>query len=241
MNDGSGSDEKKTPVWVWIGLGCLIPVVLIAVLIGGVAFVGYKTVKHVTADTPEEREASAKKILGTTTIPEGYYPQFTLSIPFIADFTLLGDHPFDPKADRRGALGERGFFYVNSIKGNDQGRQARDIVEGKADAKDVSNITGQGGLRVGALELIRRGSFPAGKGTVLYAANRGDVTSSNKPVKGLVTLFFVDCPSDKRTRFGTWFGPDPKADEPIAAADFSGTPADEGAIRAFLGNFSFCP
>jgi hypothetical protein len=236
----NGDGEKKTPVWVWIGLGCLIPCILVAVLVGGLAFFGYRTVKHMTSDTPEQREQSAKAILGCDRIPDGYYPQFTMSIPFIADFTMLGDHPFDPKEKGRTSLGERGFFYVNSIKGNDQGRQARAIVEGK---EDPSVLTQQGGLRVGALEPIRRGSFAAenGRGTILYSANRGDLTASNKPVKGLVTLFFVDCPTDKRTRFGTWFGPDPKAAEPIATADFSGTPADETTLRAFLSNFSLCP
>ncbi len=235
MNDGQ---EKKTPVWVWIMLGCLIPVVLIAALIGGVAFVGYRTVKHVTADTPEQRAERALAILGCDKIPDGYFAQVSVSIPFIADFTMLGDRPFDPKQPHNTAPGERGFFYVNSIQGNDKARHARDIVEGNGDA---TSITGQGGIRVGALELIRRGSFVLGPGTIHYSANRGDLIARNKPVKGLVTLFFVDCPSDKRTRFGTWFGPDPKAAEPVATADFSGTPADEAALQAFLAPFSFCP
>lgn len=234
----NGEQEKKTPIWLWIGLGCLIPVILIVGLLGGVAFFGYRTVKNITGDTPEQRTERAKAILGCDQLPDGYFPQLTVSIPFIADFTMLGDKPFDPKSGSHPAPGERGFFYVNSIKGTEQGRQARDVVEGTG---DPSEITAQSGLRFGALELIRRGSFAAGPGTVHYSANRGDLSSRNKPVTGLVTLFFVDCPTDKRTRFGTWFGPDPKAAEPVATADFSGTPADEAALREFLARFSFCP
>jgi len=233
------NEERKTPVWVWIGLGCLIPVVLVAVLIGAAGFWGYKTVKQVTSATPEERAERAMKILGCEKIPEGYYPAFSITVPFLAEFTMLGDKAPEFKGGKGDAVKERGFFYVNSIKGNDDGKNLKDYVEGKAEANE---ITSQGGLQVGHdLELIRRGQFPFGPGTLRYAANRGSVTAEGKHVKGLVTIFFVECPADTRVRMGAWFGPDPRPGEPAASADFSGSQADEKEIQAFLSHFSLCP
>lgn len=232
-------EERKVPVWVWIGLGCLIPVLLVAALLGGAAFWGYRTVKHITSDTPEERAERAKAILGCEKIPEGYYPVLTLSVPFLADFTMLGDKPPVFKEGKGDAIDQRGFFFVNSIRGDRGGQDVRAFIEGKADAGE---ITGKGGFRVGHdLELIRRGEFAHGPGTLHFAANRGSMSAEGKAIKGIVTLFYVECPGDARNRMGAWFGPDPQPDEPVASADFTGSAADEGKIREFLGNFSLCP
>lgn len=233
-------EERKIPVWVWIGLGCLIPIVLVVILFGGAAFWGYRTVKHITTDTPEERAVRAKEILGCAAIPEGYYPVISLRVPFLAEFTMLGDRPVEfKKGHADHPVRERGFFYVNSIKGNRGEADLRKMIEGKA---DIGEMTSEGGLHVGHdLETIRRGEFPLGTGTVYYAANRGSVDAQGSPVKGIVTLFHVVCPGDQRTRVGAWFGPDPKPGEPIATADFTGSQADEAQIRSFLSNFSLCP
>jgi hypothetical protein len=37
-----------------------------------------------------------------------------------------------------------------------------------------------------------------------------------------------------------WFAPDPDPKTPVASANFSGSPADEGALREFMGRFRLC-
>jgi hypothetical protein len=39
---------------------------------------------------------------------------------------------------------------------------------------------------------------------------------------------------------GIWFGPDPSPDTPASDTDFSGTPADESAVREFMSHFHIC-
>src|SRR6185436_17519625 len=120
----SGDDEgdKKTPAWVWIAVGCSIPVVILILLFGGTLFFGYRMAKQIAQDTPEQRAERAKDFLGATAIPDGYYPALSISVPFLFEMTMLSDRPFDALKDKNQhgpAFHERGLIYVKSIRGND--------------------------------------------------------------------------------------------------------------------------
>jgi hypothetical protein len=240
-------EEKKTSPWVYVGIGCAIPVLLIAILFGATLFWGWRMAKQVTTENPVERAERVKQVLGAQTIPEGYYPALSLSIPFLMDLAILGDRPVDFSAkddtkegkEKRKPFDKQGFIFVNAIRGN-RGRTIRDYIDGKADASEILQA---GNVRLGDPEEIGRGSFPladdAGH-TAHFITNRGTVMAEGQRVKGLATLLYFDC-GDKRFRLGIWFGPDPTAGGPIGApAAYAGTQADESAIKEFVAHFAPC-
>jgi hypothetical protein len=47
-----------------------------------------------------------------------------------------------------------------------------------------------------------------GGGTILYCAQRGDMTASDAHAQGLQVVSLIDCP-DRTLRMAIWFGPDP--------------------------------
>ena len=233
------SEGKRTSPWVYVAVGCSIPLLLIAILFGATLFWGYRFSKHLREDTPEIRAENVKQVLGCREIPEGYYATMTLSIPFVVDLAILSDRPPDFKEKRQQKpFDKQGFIYVNAIRGR-KGRTLRDYIEGKADA---SELLDQGmHVEMGDREEIGRGSFPLENATAYYAANRGSIMADRQALRGLVSLIYFECPGDRRFRMGVWFGPDPKAGQPLgSAADYAGTQADEAKIREFASQFAPC-
>ncbi len=234
------SEEKRTSPWVYVAIGCSIPLLLIAILLGATMFWGYRISKHIREDTPETRAEKVKQVLGCREIPEGYYATMTLSIPFIMDLAILSDRPPDFKDEKRKhrPFDKQGFIYVNAIRGR-KGRSLKDYIEGKADAAEL--LEQGGNVRIGDREELGRGSFPLDGSTAYYVANRGSLTADRQPFRGLVTLVYFDCPGDSRFRMGIWFGPDPKAGQPAESkVDYAGTQADQGTIREFVSQFAPC-
>ena len=232
-------EERRTSPWVYVAVGCSIPVLLIVVLLGAVVFWGRSLQKHIESDTPEVRAEKVKQVLGCQEIPEGYHAMMTLSIPFLMDLAILSDKPPDFKNGKNRQakpFDQRGFIYVKAIRGR-KGKSVQDYINGEADS---SEILGRGKIRAGDLEPIRRGSFPLGDMTVHYSANRGSLSAQGYPMKGIVTFVYLECPGDKRLRMGIWFGPESAADKPGQPPDYAGTPADESEIRSFLSHFSPC-
>lgn len=230
-------DEKKTPTWVWIVVGCSIPVVLMIILFGGMVFFGYRVANQLKG-TPEQRGEQAKEVLGAKAIPEGYYPAISLSVPFLFEMTMLSDRQIDfvKDKDKGPAFDEKGLIYVKSIRGNNE-KKLRDFIDGKA---DPSEMLGQGNVRLGRLEPIGRGEMEGAGGVLHWASNRGNLTAHGKNIDGLVDLIYVECKGDSKFRLAVWFGPDPHKGQDLATANYSGTPADESEIRGFMSQFSLC-
>lgn len=230
------NEEKKTPAWVWVVLGCSIPVVLIIIFIGGTAIFGYRMAKQISSDTPEQRAERVKDVLGCREIPEGYFPAITISVPFLFQMAMLTDRPFDPKSKDHTVSDEKGLIYVKSIRSKDE-RKLRDFIEGKA---DPSEMLGQGNIRLGKLTPVGRGSFEGAGGTLHWSSNVGNVQAHGNNINGLVNLVYVECPADSKFRLAVWYGPDPNAGKEPATPDYAGTLADESEIRAFMSQFSLC-
>jgi len=232
--------QQKTSPWVCVGMGCAAIAALGVVAVVVVSITGYRWAKQLEADMkdPQAREAKVKEVLGCERLPEGYHPMASVTIPFVMEMAMLSDRAPDAQGVVRG-FGERGFLYFQFINlGKDQ-QELRDYFEGKTDDEEVlrrHNID----IHVRSTELIRRGVLKMEGHAVMYLAQRGTMDMSEGRSEGVNALMLVDCPGDSRQRMAIWFAPDPDPKTPVASANFSGSPADEGALREFMGRFRLC-
>jgi hypothetical protein len=227
------NEPKKTSPWVYVGIGCLVIVVLGLAGLGTLGYLGYRKAKQFGEEMkdPKAREAKVKAVLGAEAIPEGYHAVIGFSIPFVMDMAMLSDKP--PGADGQVQdLGERSFIYMSMLSqgGKDQ-QELRDFFEGK---RDDAEALRRANINVKSKEVLKRGVIDQGGHKVLYLAQRGDVSMHGKHKEGITATLLVQCPSDSRMRMGFWLGPDPGGE------DLAGTPADEGAIKDFMAHFKPC-
>lgn len=241
---------KGTSPWVWVGVGCLGAVALAVGVVLAVGAFGYRKVKQLEAEIkdPEARAAKVRKILGTEHLPEGYHAVMGMSVPFVMDMAMLSDVEPDFRDGRRqGRLGERGFIYIRTLTAGKDRQELRDYFEGRTDDADVLR---RNHIRLGRRgEVLKRGMVEMDADTrLMFLAQRGELDMAASRTQGITTMMLLDCGGDdSRQRFGIWFGPEPGglagkggSGGEVAAADLAGTPADESAIREFMGHFSLC-
>jgi hypothetical protein len=225
--------QKKTSPWVYVGIGCLVIVVLGLAGIATLTYLAVRKTKQFAEEMkdPRAREAKVKAVLGGESLPEGYHAVVGFSIPLLMDMAMLSDEPPDAAGHTRGP-GERAFIYLNLLsQGKDQ-RELREYFEGKRDDAEVLRRVN---VHVDSREVLKRGAFDHDAGyKVLYLAQRGDMSMEGKRRHGLTTTMLLQCPRDSRMRMGIWLGPDPGGQE------LAGTTADEAAMKAFLGHFKPC-
>jgi hypothetical protein len=232
--------EKKTSPWVYVGIGCAVIVVLGIAAVGTLGFFGYRWAKRVESEMkdPATREAKAKAVLGTERLPEGYHAMVSLSIPFVMDMAMLSDQAPREGGEIRG-FGERGFMYFQMINPRYDEREMRDYFEGRTDDPSVLRRSGIN-VDVHAKEVLRRGVLEMDGYAVMYMAQRGGLHLDHGRTEGINAMMLVDCPEDGRLRMAIWFGPDPDKGAPPGSANLQGSPADEDALRAFMGHFRLC-
>lgn len=235
------AEKKSNNTCLYLGLGCFVLVVLGLAVLGGLGYWGYQKAEQFKEDMrdPAKREERAKQILGAETLPEGYLPHISLSVPLVMDMAILGSEPPDEEG-KPGKLGERAFIYFKFKIGEKKKKQElRDFFEGRTDNAEVLRDQN---IHIDLRDEIRRGVIETDKQTVLYTAHRGGLESQNsKRSEGLVTLMMIECPGDdKHYGMGIWSTPDPHSEEPVAEADFTGTSADEATIRDFMSHFDLC-
>ena len=234
--------KKETSPWVYIGCGCAGLVILGMAAFAGLTFFAYRKGKEIekTWSDPKAREEKAREVLVYDKLPEGYYPVGAMSIPFVMDMAIIGDNPppAGTKPDDHEGFKERGFMYfkMRKMMMGKGDKDLQDYMQGKGSEPDWL----KGNAEVDTGEVLGRGEVEAAGQKILYSATRGELHHKGEHHQGITTMMMVDCPQDNRIRFGLWFGPDPKPEEPADKVDLTGTNADPEAIKAFASHFKFC-
>lgn len=233
---------KSTSPWVWVAAGCGCAVLVAVLAVGGMGFFGYRWAKQVESEikNPEQRRAKVLEVLGVEQMPTGYFPVMGLSIPFVMEMAILSDReppPGDVDTDRN-SFDERGLFYIATIQSGRDRQRIQDYFDGKT--HDLEGLR-QAGLSFGRGDVVSRGTLTLPGAETRYVAERGEVSYGHSSGKRSITaLALIDCAKDSRMRLAIWFGPDPAPDAPVESLDLAGTPADEAALTAFLGQFRLC-
>ncbi|HSR70087.1 MAG TPA: hypothetical protein VLU25_19315 [Acidobacteriota bacterium] len=246
--------NRETSPWMWILGGCAFIALLGIIFVVVMGVLGYQFVKDVEelAKSPEKREERTLEMLGAQEIPSGYYAGLVVDIPFLGDVGGLTDTP--PKENgEAGEPRERAFFFFNFRFMGDEKRQMEDFFTGKADdmeALEHVRVQGPIDLDFDDAEFIKLGQFEVNRYTAYYRVMRGGVELGRSRGDSLAAMMWIRCPEDTRNRFAAWVVPDPAqagaGDAPGQEAagddsvDYSGTPADENSLTAFMSQFHLC-
>lgn len=235
------AEKTKSAPWVWIGCGCAASLLAVGVVLGGLGYLGFRQVKKLEADmqNPEIRAERAREVLGTDRLPEGYHPVIAMSIPFLMDMAILSDIEAESDLDNHPGFDQRGFIYMQILRGGRQQKELEEFFEGtRDDAEALRNSS----IRFRRGELIKRGEVALADMSVRFAAQRAEVDFADGGDSGssIATVLLIDCPQDERMRMGIWFEPDPQPERATAELDLRGTPADEAALKEFIGHFRLC-
>jgi hypothetical protein len=235
-------EEKKTSVWVYVGVGCAIVVVLAVIVAASLAYVGYRAFKQIEREMtdPAARAEKARLVLGCEEFPAGYHPAFTLSIPILLNMAILSDKEGVPSGAHE-LFGHRGFIYIRTIQTQDHERM-RDYFEGR---RDKPRLPRESRIEFDLSDPIGRGTITRHDLDLEYVAHRGwlriDREDRGSPetgrIEGILSFMNLDCPGDDKVRLGVWFGPEPAG---AGETGLTGTPADELAIGDFMSHFSPC-
>jgi hypothetical protein len=262
--------KKGTSPWIWVGCGCVVLMGLVVLAVVGAGFWGFTTFKGYVDDIkdPAARAAEVEKILGADELPEGYYAHFFFRVPWIMEMAILSDRPvremteeelegYDPLDSEE--VGDHLFMYF-SVRG-DEKQEFESIFEdggGKPGGMEFDL-----GSSFEPREKLGEGSFEIGPQKIRYVTHRGEmVTEDHRRLDGIFANMLIDCPpgGGDRTRFALWFAREPKPaaataeaeptpveESPVETAppeastlELAGTPADEAALRDFMGHFSVC-
>lgn len=226
--------ESKYTVWHYVGCGCAVLFVLGVLGIGGCFWMMTNWGRQMKAELedPEARAAKARSLLGYEELPEGYHPGISFSVPLVMDVVLLGDRELPAGDDLRGMqdeddlFEERGFLY---FKMRDFGQAGEEMQE------DLDHdFTPE--------RVVSEGELEAGGATVSYVAEVGRAHVGTGAIRAVTAELEIQC-GDAFFRKAVWFTPVPgstaeQGEEPEES--FTGTPADEAALRGFLDHFRFC-
>ncbi len=230
--------EKKFP-WGCVLGGCATFVVLTIVVVGGLSYFGVKKAKQFAEDIkdPAARAGKVQEILGADEFPDGYYPVIGISVPFIADFALLGDQPSHDDGEPDGPR-EKGFLFVSLISSEEQRREVEDFMEGR---RSDTSFLKQQNIHFDVSDELGRGSFEQETQSISWIAYRGEIEISDSKSDGVTSVMVIGCGGEsKRIRMGVLFGPDPHPESEVSEFDPTGTPADEVALDAFMSHLRLC-
>ena len=147
----------------------------------------------------------------------------------------------------------RGFLYLRFRDLFGRGERTRALLAGE---EGEDQPLAQEEIRFEPSETVSRGAFESSGAAVTWTARRGriridrgrfgvegegdEADDGAQPADSAVlALADLDC-GDRYQRIAVWFAPDPAPDAPAGEVDWTGTPADETALRAFLGHFRPC-
>lgn len=235
------TEKKRTSPWVWVGVGCLVPILLIVMVVVGIGTWGFFQVRDLqeTMEDPVRRNAAAATTLGVESLPDGYHAMMALNAPFgIMRTAMITDRAPDEDGDLN-RFGEHGFVYFDMPGSESRTGRLRDFVAGEGDEPDFFS---DNPIRLNAREFIGRGIIEEGGRTLRWVTYRGEVGGSGQRDygEGLGAMVMFDCAGTERIRLGIWFGPDPSPDTAVADADFTNTVADPEALQRFVSPFRVC-
>ncbi|MCH9651008.1 MAG: hypothetical protein K0U98_22485 [Deltaproteobacteria bacterium] len=231
-------NQKSRSACLWIGIGCVVVLALGAAVVGGITFWGYKKAQEFK--DPVARGRSVGEILGSTELPEGYFPILGLKVPWVMHFAVLTTE--EPRFGDEGnaeasveSAEEREFIYVKFLRPMKEAQELEDFFEGRIDDPSVLDDSN---IHVDIDEVVRRGALQLAAFEARYVVTRARVETNETESEGLTILVSFDCTEDSLTRVGIWTGPEPVGG--VESGNLVGTPGDETEIRAFLGHFSVC-
>lgn len=235
--------RQGTPLWVTLGCGCCL---FVLVVIGAIVAAGYfsvSAVKDYVEDLrdPAARAAKAAEILGAPRLPEGYVAQIYLRIPWVLDMVFLSDgeavvpenDDFDFDTEQ---LDRFAFIYFVFRQGSLNEEEIDDMLQGRRTSRNVKVDVG---LKLEPAEELARGTFELEPQRMSYAAYRGEVYFDNAAMSGIYSRVLIDCPGDRLTRVAVWFQRDPRL-EGVGTLDVAGSPAEEAVLRDFMAHFDVC-
>lgn len=216
-----------------IGISCAVLLILGVVVALALGLLAKKTFDE-SLGNPEE---NAIRILNYETLPKGYFVNFAMSIPFVADAVMLSDTPNlnnEPNIEDA----NYGFFYTKVKLAEEQDIEGlNDFFTGKT---DDTSVLGRNHINVDldSDEILKRGMLVVDGLEVSYLVSRDGMSTEEFSSKGLSTIMLVRC-EDRKMRFGIWFSNEimPAGEEEL---NLTGSVGDEAKIRAFLSHFKFC-
>lgn len=239
--------KRQTSPWIYIGCGCAVLIGLIAVAMVGAGYLGFAKFKGYIEEMedPAAREARARDILGAETLPAGYQAEMFFGIPLLLDLVVLsgGEAVFEAIPGHESVLDDEGvrriFFYLRLRRWNEERAELERFFDGTTDRLDrIGNA--DSGFRLRSRETIGRGAFELPPQQLRYVAQRGELRTQDEDNEGIYAALLIDCPGDNEMRFALWFLPEDEPPAEATPAALAGTPADEDALRAFMGHFQLC-
>lgn len=215
-------------------LGCSGVAVVLTIVVGYFFFIQAKKFGESIANP----EPKAKELLGVEAMPEGYYANFAMAIPFLMEMVIISNEETnfaDQDGDSHQNIGKKGFFYFKFIElGKNKGK-LKDYFDGKS---NDDRVLKEFGVNVDTDEILDRGTFQFDGNDVYFFTQRGGFNAGGGSANGLSTLMLFQCPNDSKMRMGIFFGPNNQeaSDEAVT----TGTAADINEVQTFMSGFKFC-
>jgi len=219
---------------VVIGSGCAVVMLIVGLAVG---FFVYRA----SMDFKEALENPlpvAKEVLGTESLPPGYYANMGLKIPFLMQLAIISDQPNPDDKQGPDKLKDGLMYFRMGFSGSSDKRELREFIEGNSDDPEFLR---KNNININAEELIKRGSLQANGQHFMYMVQRGGFnTKQGMQNRGLMIILLPQCDNDEKVRFAIRFGEDPDPDAVAAELELFGSVADEANLTEFLGHFNFC-
>ena len=223
-----------------LGIGCLVLVIIGAVVIGVGSYYVYEMGKEIQADL-ENREQAAKKILKTEALPSGFVVHQAFKIPLLMEMVIFKKDA--PDVQVRDEMPDSGMFYMNIINfGNSQKMEDAEAYF-RGETTD-SQVLRDAGINIDTGTVLANGVLESNGATYLYSTHIGrfDIQGKTRTAETLACFVMIKCPDSERMRVLYWFDQESIVVEEGAEPVLEGTgkPGDEQRLREIVDSMNFC-